>query len=96
MKEINAKFTKKQDLFAEPTETEVKRIIWKGNVGLGTFPKRMKEFKRKILANSRVLHSFTLVDLHPNKILLFLGVNFLYTQTSLIRIRTVEDTDIRL
>ena len=56
----------------------------------------MKEFKRKILANSRVLHSFTLVDLHPNKILLFLGVNFLYTQTSLFRIRTVEYADIRL
>lgn len=37
-----------------------------------------------------------LLSLHPNKILLFLGVNFLYTQTSLFRIRTVEDTDIRL
>ena len=50
-------FTKKQNMLRQ--QNKVKGIIRHANFVRGTFPKRKKELKRRNLATSRVLYSFT-------------------------------------
>ena len=74
MKEINATFTKKQNLLSD--RNKGKRIIQDGNFIHGTFSKRAKGVKQRNLATSRV--SLILVNLHPAtavKYSPFFGVN---------------------
>ena len=78
MKEIFATFTKKKTCLdnRQLNRIKVKRIIRKmyENFVRGTFPKRTKRAKRRNLATSRVLQSFTDTGgiLHPDKILFVL------------------------